>query len=84
MGRSEERDAEALFEAIDGEYLVGLGNWLARSLDPLELENEQVLLLQVVLERCMNALWQAFPEVLAPYIMRMVALSGSKNEQDDE
>lgn len=84
MGRNEERDAEALFDAIDGQYLVRLGNWLARSLEPSELENEQVLLIQLVLERCMNALWQAFPEVLAPYVMRMLALASAEDEPDDE
>jgi hypothetical protein len=80
MGRREQ-DVEPLFEDMDGPYLVGLGNWLARSLDVSELGNEQVLLLHMVLERGLNMLWQAFPEVIAPLVMRMMA---SLDDDDDE
>lgn len=80
MGRHE-RDTESLFEDMDGPYLVGLGNWLVRSLEVSELEKEQVLLLHMVLERGLDMLWRTFPEVFAPLAMRMVA---RLDNDDDE
>jgi len=65
-------DSEALFEDLDGPYLVGLGNWLVDQLELSELEKGQVLLLYTVLERATNALVLAFPEVLAPLFVRML------------
>lgn len=76
-----EQGTQTLFEAMDGPFLVKLGNWLADSLDVSELENEQVLLLQMVLERCLNALWRAFPEVIAPLILRRMANLESEEDR---
>ncbi len=72
MGGSQ-RTTESLFEDIDGSVLVGFGNWLAESLDVSELSNEQVLLLFMVLDRCMKALWHDFRDVLLPLVMRAMA-----------
>ena len=80
MGRREQ-DTDTLFEDMDGPYLVRLANWLARSLDVSELETEEVLLLHMVLDRCLKALWRTFPEVLAPLIMRILA---NPDSDDDE
>lgn len=71
---------EALLEEIDGPVLVGIGNWLAESLNASELENDQVLLLHLILERCSKVLWRLFPEVLAPLALRAMA----RLEEDDE
>ena len=71
MGQSEQ-GTKTLFEELDGPYLVELGNWLAQSLDPSELTAEQVLILQMVIERCMNALWQTFPEIFTTYFARLM------------
>ena len=60
MGRREQ-DTDTLFEVMDGPYLVKLGNWLARSLDVSELGNEEVLLLHMMLDRGLKALWRTFP-----------------------
>lgn len=81
MGRREQ-NIETLFEDMDGPYLVGLGNWLAESLELPELKNEHVLLLYMVLERSLGALWRAFPEVLSPLIMRKIA--GLESDDDDK
>lgn len=69
MGRSQET-TESLLEDIDGPVLVGIGNWLAESLDVSELSNEQVLLLFMLLDRGMDALWHNFPRVLLPLVAR--------------
>ena len=71
---------ETLLEEIDGPILVAIGNWLAESLDASELENEQVLLLHLILERCSKVLWRMFPEVLAPLALRALA----RLEEDDD
>lgn len=81
MGRREQ-DTDTLFEDMDGPYLVGLGNWFFSSLDVSELEPEQVLLLQMLFERGLNALWETFPEVIAPLILRMMA--GLESDDDDD
>ena len=80
MGRREQ-DTDTLFEDMDGPYLVKLGNWLARSLDVSELGTEEVLLLHMMLDRCLNALWRTFPEVLAPLVVRILA---GLDSDDDE
>ena len=82
MGRSEQNDGP-LFEEMDGPYLVAFGNWLAESLDLSELSPEQVLLLYMVLERCLHALWGQHPEVLMPYIARMLFMLTNEKDEDE-
>lgn len=72
MGRHEQHEGP-LFEELDGPVLVSIGNWLVESLDASELENEQVLLLDLIISRCMDALFRLFPEVLGPLILRQLA-----------
>ena len=79
MGRYEQ-PTEPLLEELDGPVLVGIGNWLAKSLDVSELSNEQVLWLHMVLVRGINALWQQFPEVLSPLMHRLLM----HLDEDDE
>ena len=71
MGRYEQ-PREPLFDELDGPFLVGLGNWLAESLDASDLSNEQVLLVHLVMDRCLDVLWRQFPEVLMPLMARFV------------
>lgn len=82
MGRSEQNDGP-LFEEMDGPYLVAFGNWLADSLDLSELSPEQVLLLHMVLDRCMHALWGQHPKVLMPYMSRMLTLTQENDDEDE-
>lgn len=82
MGRHKQDDA-SLFEEIDGPYLVAFGNWLAESLDASELSPEQVLLLHIVLDRGLKALWNLFPEVLMPYMERMLARMEEEDDEDE-
>ena len=82
MGQSEQ-GTKTLFEELDGPYLVGLANWLAQSLDPSELTTEQVLILETVIERCMNALWQAFPEIFATHLVRQMTRLASVDDEDE-
>lgn len=83
MGQSEQ-GTKTLFEELDGPYLVELANWLAQSLDPSELTTEQVLILQMVIERCMNALWQEFPEIFATYFLRLMTRLASVEDDDGD
>lgn len=76
------KDEDAPFDALDGPHLVAFGNWVAESLDISELPPAQVLLLNLMLDRCLKALWDAFPEVLMPYAQRMLA--GMENKDEDE
>lgn len=80
MGRSTE-DAETLFEDMDGPYLVRLGNWLASSLDVSELDKEEILLLQMILERGLSVLWETFPEVFTSLMMRAILMQDP--DEDD-
>jgi hypothetical protein len=73
-------DRETLLEAGDGPVLVALGNWVAEALQVEELSNKQVLLLFMLLDRGIDALWRQFPEVLLPLMMRAVA----RLEQDEQ
>jgi len=82
MGRRTD-GTEALFEEMDGPRLARLGNWLASSLDVSELGTEEVLLLEMVLGRCQDALWRAFPEIFVPLYQRRMALWLSEDEDDD-
>jgi hypothetical protein len=82
MGRREQNDG-SLFEEMDGPYLVAFGNWLTESLDASELSAEQVLLLLMVLDRCLHALWRLFPEVLMPYMTRMLTLMEERDDEDE-
>lgn len=66
-----------LLEDMDGPILVGIGNWLAESLDVSKLSHKQVLLLYMVLGRCIDALWREFPKVLLPLVTAQL-------EEDDE
>ena len=75
---------ETLLEEIDGPILVGIGNWLAESLDASELKNEQVLLLHLILERCSKVLWRLFPEVLAPLALRAMARLEEEEEEEED
>ena len=85
MGSAEEKPApKALFEEIDGPYLVGMGNWLAESLDVSELKNEQVLLLYMALDRGLKALWKAFPEVFKTISQRLLAELMDDDDDDDD
>lgn len=77
----QDKDA-APFDELDGPHLVEFGNWLAESLDISELSPEQVLLLHLMLDRCLKALWNTFPEILMPYAQRMVLLM--KDEEDGD
>jgi len=76
-----EQGTKTLFEEMDGPFLVGMANWLAESLDISELGKEQVLLLNMVLERCQNALWLTFPEVIKPLLVR--AMQRLNSEEDE-
>jgi len=58
------KSSEPLFDAMDGPNLVGLGNWLAESLDLSSLSNDQVLLLLLLLARALEALQKVHPEGL--------------------
>jgi hypothetical protein len=71
MGGSQ-KTGSPLLEDIDGPILVGLGNWLAESLDAAELSTEQVLLLFMLLDRGIDALWRNSPEVLLPLVIRIL------------
>ncbi len=79
MGGSQKTSAP-LFEDIDGPILVGLGNWLAESLDVAELSKEQVLLLFMLFERGIDALWRNFPSVLLPLIIRILERFSADDE----
>jgi len=79
MGGSQKTSAP-LFEDIDGPILVGLGNWLTESLEVAELSTEQVLLLFMLLERGIDALWRHFPEVLLPLVIRILERFSSDDE----
>ncbi len=79
MGRHTQA-TEPLFEDIDGPVLVGIGNWLAESLDILELSNEQVLWLYMMFGRYIDALWREFPDVLLPLTIRLL----KRLDEDDE
>lgn len=79
MGGSQKTSAP-LVEDIDGPILVGLGNWLAESLDAAELSKEQVLLLFMLLDRGIDALWRNFPEVLLPLVIRILERFSSDDE----
>ena len=72
-----------LLEDIDGPVLVELGNWVAEALDATELSNQQVLLLYVLLERGMDALWRNFPDVLMPLCMRAMARVAMSDEEEE-
>lgn len=80
MGRYEQ-PTEPVFDELDGPYLVGLGNWLAESLDASELSNEQVLLVHLVLDRCMGVLWRLFPQVLMPLMVRYMERLDSDEDE---
>jgi len=82
MGRYKQ-PTEPLFEELDGPVMVGIGNWLAKSLDVSELSSEQVLWLHLVLGRGISALWQQFPEVLAPLTLRLL-MRQAEDDEDDE
>jgi len=69
-----------LLEDMDGQVLVGLGNWLATSLDVSELKNEQVLLLFMLLVRAFDALRREHSDVLLPLLTRLVM----KLEREEE
>jgi len=79
MGGSQKTSAP-LFEDIDGPILVGLGNWLAESLEVAELSKEQVLLLFMLLDRGIDALWRNFPSVLLPLVIRILERFSSDDE----
>lgn len=79
MGGSQKTSAP-LFEDIDGPILIGLGNWLAESLEVAELSKEQVLLLFMLLDRGIDALWRNFPEVLLPLVIRILERFSSDDE----
>lgn len=57
---------EPLLQEIDGQVLVGLGNWVANSLDVEDLTDEQALLLYMLLNRAIDALWRFIPDLLLP------------------
>lgn len=57
---------EPLLQEIDGQVLVGLGNWVANSLDVEDLTDEQALLLYMLLNRAVDALWRFIPDLLLP------------------
>lgn len=59
------KSSEPLFDDMDGPNLVGLGNWLAESLDLSSLSNDQVLLLLLLLARALEALQKVHPESLS-------------------
>ena len=83
MGGSQKTSAP-LFEDIDGPILVGLGNWLAESLAEslvvAELSKEQVLLLFMLFERGIDALWRNFPSVLLPLVIRILERFSADDE----
>ena len=79
MGRHA-KPADPLFKDIDGPILVGIGNWLVESLDASELKNEQVLLLYLVIDCCMDVLWREFPELIVPFVLRTI----ERLDLDDE
>ena len=79
MGRSQKTSAP-LLEDIDGPILVGLGNWLAESLDVAELSNEQVLVLFMLFDRGIDALWRNSPEVLLPLLVPILERFSSDDE----
>ena len=72
--------SEPLLEPSDGPFLVGLGNWVAESLDVLELSNEQVLLLYMLLNRATDALWRNYRYLLLELYKGVL----SDDDDDDE
>lgn len=81
------RKQDELLEDGDGPYLVRLGNWLARSLDPTELSKEEALLLFMVLTRIMSALWNGFERELLIVVKQhrnaILRAIGDAGELDD-
>jgi hypothetical protein len=59
-----------LLEDGDGSVVVGLVNWMAKSLDPSELSKEEALLLFMVLTRATAALWHSFERELLVLLRR--------------
>jgi hypothetical protein len=56
--------------AADTTVVVGLLNWMAKSLDPSELSKEEALLLFMVLTRATAALWHSFERELLVLLRR--------------
>jgi len=79
-----ERPSNPPLEPIDGPHLVELGNWLADSLDVSELSKEQALLLWMLAERFLNALWREFADVLSVVAMHsIVKMDADLDDSDD-
>jgi len=79
-----ERPSNPPLEPIDGPHLVELGNWLADSLDVSELSKEQALLLWVLADRLLNALWREFASVLSVVVMRTIAQTDADLDDSDD
>lgn len=71
---------EPLLQEIDGQVLVGLGNWVANSLDVEDLTDEQALLLYMLLNRAVDALWRFIPDLLLPLYKRIILADGDSDE----
>ena len=85
------KDDTPLLEDGDGAVVVGLVNWMAKSLDPSELSKEEALLLFMVLSRVVAALWHSFERELLIVLRRhrdrivnMILQEDDSDAVDDE
>ena len=63
----------SFLEDSDAEWVTGLINWMAKSLDPFKLSKAEAMMLFMILSRAMAALWRAFERELSILVSRHLA-----------
>lgn len=81
---SSKESSTPLLEEIDDPIVVAIINQVAESLDGVELSVEAALLLAVVIDCVMNALWLQYPHELLLVYSRAIMATDEGNDDDDE
>lgn len=72
-----------VFEESDGPILVGILNQLVDSFDIEELSREATLLLYVLLDRALRALWQQYPSELTEFYKQMLMAAAAMDDDEE-